>query len=45
MHEEKGLTFLFSTHDRAIIKKAKRLIKLKDGKIEYDGNLQGYKFD
>ncbi len=33
LNEEKGLTFIFSTHDKTIMDKAKRLINLKDGKI------------
>ncbi len=33
LNAEKGLTFVFSTHDKAIMDKAKRLINLKDGKI------------
>ncbi len=34
LNEEKGITFIFSTHDPMIMKKAKRIIKLKDGLIE-----------
>jgi putative ABC transport system ATP-binding protein len=33
LNEEKGITFVFSTHDKIIMEKAKRLITLKDGKI------------
>jgi putative ABC transport system ATP-binding protein len=36
MNEEKGITFLFSSHDRQVMDKAKRLITLRDGKIESD---------
>lgn len=32
-----GITFLFSTHDQAVIQRARRLIILQDGKISYDG--------
>ena len=32
-----GITFLFSTHDQAVIKRARRLLILQDGKISYDG--------
>ncbi|MCB1145381.1 MAG: ABC transporter ATP-binding protein [Leptospiraceae bacterium] len=31
--EQKGITFLFSTHDERVMRRAKRLIKLQDGKI------------
>jgi putative ABC transport system ATP-binding protein len=31
LNEEKGITFLFSTHDQAVMKCARRLIKLRDG--------------
>lgn len=32
-----GITFLFSTHDQAVIQRARRLIILQDGKISFDG--------
>jgi putative ABC transport system ATP-binding protein len=31
-----GGTFLFSTHDRRVMDRARRLIRLRDGKIERD---------
>ena len=37
LNEEKGVTFLFSTHDRAVMKRARRLVMLKDGMIRFDG--------
>jgi putative ABC transport system ATP-binding protein len=37
LNEEKNVTFLFSTHDRAVMRQARRLIVLKDGKILQDG--------
>lgn len=37
MNKEKGITFLFSTHDQEVMKRAERLLILKDGKITYDG--------
>ncbi len=40
LNEEKGSTFLFSTHDRAVMKRAKRLIILKDGQILENGSLE-----
>ncbi len=33
MNEEKNITFIFSSHDKQVIERAKRLIFLKDGKI------------
>ena len=38
LHEEKGVTFLFSTHDRAVMLRADRLVLLRDGRIAEDGN-------
>jgi putative ABC transport system ATP-binding protein len=37
LHEEKGVTFVFSTHDRAVMTRAERLIRLRDGAIVADG--------
>ncbi|MBW1709631.1 MAG: ABC transporter ATP-binding protein [Deltaproteobacteria bacterium] len=37
LNEEKGGTFLFSTHDQAVMKRAKSLLLLKDGRIVYNG--------
>lgn len=34
LNQKEGATFLFSTHDQLIMKHAKRLIKVRDGKIE-----------
>jgi len=36
LNEEKGITFIFSTHDQRVMDRAKRLIVLRDGKIETD---------
>lgn len=36
LNQEKKATFLFSTHDPAVMERARRLIKLKDGRIEKD---------
>ena len=36
MNEKENTTFIFSTHDDRVMKKAKRLIKLEDGKIVAD---------
>jgi len=37
LNEEKGVTFLFSTHDPAVMKQARRLLILKDGRIDHNG--------
>jgi len=37
LNEEKGITFLFSTHDQSVMKRALRLIRLRDGRIVEDG--------
>ena len=36
LNEKKGMTFLFSTHDEMIMKRARRVITLKDGVIADD---------
>jgi putative ABC transport system ATP-binding protein len=36
LNEKRQMTFLFSTHDQLVMDKARRLIVLKDGKIESD---------
>ena len=36
LNEEQNMTFVFSTHDRNIMDRARRLIHLHDGKIESD---------
>jgi putative ABC transport system ATP-binding protein len=36
LNNESGMTFVFSTHDSMIMEKAKRLVLLKDGKIDKD---------
>lgn len=40
LNEESGITFLFSTHDSRVMEHAKRLITLKDGRIEEDETRQ-----
>ena len=37
LHDSKGVTFLFSTHERMVMRRADRLIWLRDGMIAYDG--------
>lgn len=36
LNEEKGVTFLFSTHDRAVMKRARNFLFLRDGQIAYN---------
>ncbi|MBU0484705.1 MAG: ABC transporter ATP-binding protein [Proteobacteria bacterium] len=36
LNKEKGITFLFSTHDQRVMDRARRLIHLRDGKLETD---------
>lgn len=37
LNQDKGITFLFSTHDREVMHRARRLLWLKDGQIDFDG--------
>jgi putative ABC transport system ATP-binding protein len=37
MNKEKDITFVFSSHDPRVIKRAKRLLILQDGRIKTDG--------
>ena len=34
LNKDKGTTFLFSTHDQRVMDRAKRIIRLRDGKLE-----------
>jgi putative ABC transport system ATP-binding protein len=36
LNEQKGITFLFSTHDERVMRRARRLIVLRDGRIDSD---------
>ena len=36
LNRDDGITFLFSTHDQRVMDRARRLIRLRDGKIESD---------
>ena len=33
LNEEKGITFLFSTHDPMVMERAKRLVEIRDGRV------------
>ena len=37
LNEEKGVTFFFSTHEEAVMKRARRLLQLEDGIIRNNG--------
>ena len=37
MNDREGVTFVFSTHDQLIMKHARRLINIRDGRIESQG--------
>ncbi|MBW2623971.1 MAG: ABC transporter ATP-binding protein [Deltaproteobacteria bacterium] len=37
LNEEKNTTFFFSTHDREVMKRARHLLLLHDGRITYNG--------
>ena len=36
LNEERGVTFVFSTHDPMVVERARRVIRLRDGRIEAD---------
>lgn len=36
MNERRGVTFVFSTHDPMVVERARRVIRLRDGRIESD---------
>ncbi len=36
MNQERGVTFLFSTHDPRVMRRARRIVSLSDGQIESD---------
>ncbi len=40
LNREKSITFLFSTHDERVISRARRLIRLKDGELVSDQEVQ-----
>jgi len=41
MNETKGVTFIFSTHDRMVMDHARRLVKIRDGRVAEDLNRGG----
>ena len=36
LNERQGVTFVFSTHDPMVVERARRVIRLRDGRIEAD---------
>jgi putative ABC transport system ATP-binding protein len=36
LNEERGATFIFSTHDPLVMERARRIVRLRDGRIESD---------
>jgi putative ABC transport system ATP-binding protein len=36
LNQEQGTTFVFSTHDPMVVERARRVIRLRDGRIEAD---------
>jgi putative ABC transport system ATP-binding protein len=36
LNREEGVTFLFSTHDQRVMDRARRIIRIKDGKLDSD---------
>jgi putative ABC transport system ATP-binding protein len=41
LNESRGVTFLFSTHDRLVMDHARRLVSLRDGQITGDERKNG----
>ena len=39
LNQEEAMTFIFSTHDQRVIERARRVIKLEDGKIVSDSGI------
>ncbi len=38
LNREQGVTFLFSTHDPRVMRRARRLFVLKDGRLESESD-------
>jgi putative ABC transport system ATP-binding protein len=36
LNQQRGTTFIFSTHDPMVVERARRVIRLRDGRIEAD---------
>ncbi len=42
LNEEKGITFIFSSHDPRVIDMARRVVRLKDGRLQSDEKTEGH---
>jgi putative ABC transport system ATP-binding protein len=42
MNKQRGVTFIFSTHDAMVMERARRLVRLHDGEIESDETRTAY---
>jgi putative ABC transport system ATP-binding protein len=45
LNESTGMTFVFSTHDETVMKRAKRLVVLRDGMVYSDRQVDGWTGD
>ncbi|MBM4160137.1 MAG: ATP-binding cassette domain-containing protein, partial [Ignavibacteria bacterium] len=41
LNREKDITFVFSSHDQQVIQRGRRLILLRDGRVERDSHVAG----
>ena len=41
LNEQNQVTFLFSTHDPIVMERARRIVRLRDGRLESDDRLEG----
>lgn len=41
LNQEQGVTFVFSTHDPMVVERARRVIRLRDGRVEADERQDG----
>jgi len=43
LNRERGVTFVFSTHDPRVMDRARRLVRMVDGRVDADGSASGRK--
>ncbi|MCG6988894.1 MAG: ABC transporter ATP-binding protein [Gemmatimonadetes bacterium] len=41
LNEDHGVTFIFSTHDPRVMERARRLVRIVDGRVDGDGTREG----
>lgn len=41
LNEDKGISFVFSTHDPMVVERARRVIRMREGRIEADDRKRG----